>query len=257
MLGYGGTQKPTEASDYSPKKLCADLAALLDLLEIKSAVLIGHDWGSFMVGRFALWYPDRILALAMLSIPYTPPSPKFIPLEALVQHLPNLGYQIYLASSKSVSDVQAHLKKFLSLVFATDMTSFFALEKALLHGPDAASSDILTDKEFNHYHTELSKGMSGPLNYYRTSKLRHEEEIGLPTELRKDLPFIHIWGTKDPATLPLAIANSKKFISKYQDITLEGKGHWLMVEAKDEITESILKWLDGLTPAELHRSEKL
>ena len=86
MLGYGGTQKPIKASEYSAKKICADLAALLDLLEIKSAVchyenktvhkrflllifssqvVIGHDWGSFIVGRFALWYPDRILALAM------------------------------------------------------------------------------------------------------------------------------------------------------------------------------------------------
>jgi soluble epoxide hydrolase/lipid-phosphate phosphatase len=81
MLGYGGTQKPIEASDYSSKKICADLAALLDLLEIKCAVcmketvhndsmlifsqvIIGHDWGSFIVGRFALWYPNRILALA-------------------------------------------------------------------------------------------------------------------------------------------------------------------------------------------------
>ena len=83
MLGYGGTQKPIDASEYSTKKLCADLAALLDLLEIKSAVcsmtkpfngfqgliysqvIIGHDWGSFIVGRFALWHPNRILALVM------------------------------------------------------------------------------------------------------------------------------------------------------------------------------------------------
>ena len=82
MLGYGGTQKPIEASDYSAKKICADLAAILDLLEIKRAVcmkepvhndsmlifsqvIIGHDWGSFIVGRFALWHPNRILALAM------------------------------------------------------------------------------------------------------------------------------------------------------------------------------------------------
>lgn len=38
MLGYGGTDKPSEASEYSTKKLCADLAALLDLLNIKRAV---------------------------------------------------------------------------------------------------------------------------------------------------------------------------------------------------------------------------
>lgn len=28
-------------------------------------VLIGHDWGSFIAGRFALWFPDRISALVM------------------------------------------------------------------------------------------------------------------------------------------------------------------------------------------------
>lgn len=38
MLGYGGTDKPTEASEYSTKKLCADLVALLDLLGVRKAV---------------------------------------------------------------------------------------------------------------------------------------------------------------------------------------------------------------------------
>ena len=28
-------------------------------------VIIGHDWGSFISGRFALWHPDRVLALSM------------------------------------------------------------------------------------------------------------------------------------------------------------------------------------------------
>lgn len=38
MLGYGGTSKPMDAEQYSTKKLSADLAALLDALEIKKAV---------------------------------------------------------------------------------------------------------------------------------------------------------------------------------------------------------------------------
>lgn len=38
MLGYGGTDKPEDASEYSTKKLCADLAALLDILDVKQAV---------------------------------------------------------------------------------------------------------------------------------------------------------------------------------------------------------------------------
>lgn len=125
-------------------------------------------------------------------------------------------------------------------------------------------------QEFNYYHAELSKGMVGPLNYYRTTKFRHDDElgkfmvflfitssiniiykccinVGLSADLRSDLPFLLIWGTKDPTAIPFAITSSRKYISRYQDIALEGRGHWLMVEAKDDITESVVKWLEGLT----------
>lgn len=40
MLGYGGTEKPTDASEYSTRKLCSDLASLLELLGVKRAVSI-------------------------------------------------------------------------------------------------------------------------------------------------------------------------------------------------------------------------
>ena len=65
MLGYGGTDKPHDPAEYTTKKLCNDLAALLDLLDVRKAVLIGHDWGAYVVGRFALWHPQRLLALVM------------------------------------------------------------------------------------------------------------------------------------------------------------------------------------------------
>jgi len=38
MLGYGGTDKPRAADEYSTKKLCADLAALLDVIGVSKAV---------------------------------------------------------------------------------------------------------------------------------------------------------------------------------------------------------------------------
>ena len=44
MLGYGGTSKLTQPEEYSTKKLCADLAALLDLLGVRKAVCSMHLW---------------------------------------------------------------------------------------------------------------------------------------------------------------------------------------------------------------------
>lgn len=63
MLGYGRTDKPKNAAEYSTKNLCADLAALLDLIHVRKAVVIGHDWGAATVWRFALYYPERLHAL--------------------------------------------------------------------------------------------------------------------------------------------------------------------------------------------------
>jgi soluble epoxide hydrolase / lipid-phosphate phosphatase len=38
MLGYGGTDKPLAVEEYSIQKLCADLAALLDIVGVPKAV---------------------------------------------------------------------------------------------------------------------------------------------------------------------------------------------------------------------------
>ncbi len=37
-LGYGGTDKPEDASEYSAKKIANDIAALMDLLQLPKAV---------------------------------------------------------------------------------------------------------------------------------------------------------------------------------------------------------------------------
>jgi soluble epoxide hydrolase/lipid-phosphate phosphatase len=38
MLGCGCTDKPIEESEYTPRKICADLASLLDLLAVEKTV---------------------------------------------------------------------------------------------------------------------------------------------------------------------------------------------------------------------------
>ena len=38
MLGYGGTDKPQDAEEYSTRRLSADLAALLDVVGVHRAV---------------------------------------------------------------------------------------------------------------------------------------------------------------------------------------------------------------------------
>ncbi|KAG5722020.1 Epoxide hydrolase 2, partial [Termitomyces sp. T112] len=173
-----------DPSDYSTQRLCADLAALLDLLSVQRAVVIGHDWGAFTAARFALWHPERLLSLILLSVPYTPPSRTYMSIEDVVQRVPNLAYQAYFANPASTAPIENDLHNFLSIVFRTqeDQEKPAASRGFLLKWfRDTANTQeepsVLNDKEFQIYLDVLSKGgMNGPLNYYRTSKHRHEEE---------------------------------------------------------------------------------
>jgi len=52
------------------------------------------------------------IRLARMSVPYTPPLPVYIPLEELARRIPNLGYQVYLASEESTSEIEAQVRPF-------------------------------------------------------------------------------------------------------------------------------------------------
>lgn len=44
MLGYGGTSKPLETSEYVYGKSAKDLVDIVDAEKVEKVVAIGHDW---------------------------------------------------------------------------------------------------------------------------------------------------------------------------------------------------------------------
>lgn len=44
MLGYGGTDKPTDPVEYLPSLMAKDMTDILDAEGIASVIAIGHDW---------------------------------------------------------------------------------------------------------------------------------------------------------------------------------------------------------------------
>ena len=63
--GHGDAGRP--ADGYRPRDLAADVAQLMDLLGIASAVLVGHSMGASVALRFALDHPERTLGVALLG----------------------------------------------------------------------------------------------------------------------------------------------------------------------------------------------
>jgi non-heme chloroperoxidase len=70
--GHGEASKPT--SGYRLHNLAADVAAFMDILELESAVVVGHSMGSAVVQRFAMDYPDKTLGLTLVGTCVTKPG---------------------------------------------------------------------------------------------------------------------------------------------------------------------------------------
>src|SRR3954452_7989814 len=72
VRGYGGSSKPHEIAAYTMRNLASDVAAAIDQLGNGKAILFGHDWGAPIVWNTALLHPDKVTAVAGLSVPFFP-----------------------------------------------------------------------------------------------------------------------------------------------------------------------------------------
>ena len=72
MRGYGASYVLADVSLYTALHTVGDLVGVLDALDIRSAVLVGHDWGADVVQKAMAMRPDRFCAVISLSIPFVP-----------------------------------------------------------------------------------------------------------------------------------------------------------------------------------------
>ena len=75
VRGYGGSSAPPEPERYTLRELAGDVAAVAAALDDEPIVVVGHDWGAPIVWHAAIRHPDRVRAVAGLSVPHTPILP--------------------------------------------------------------------------------------------------------------------------------------------------------------------------------------
>lgn len=106
--------------------------------------------------------------------------------------------------------------------------------------------------------------MEGPLNYYRTTKLRYEEEKGKSVHLTSTkkipergksvldsglplIPRMFIYGSSDRSCTEQHLRIMQRFAPQVKVVRLERVAHWVMVEARDQITDLITEFVYDLT----------
>src|SRR6185369_13921575 len=63
--GHGGSSKLYDPADYHTTKMAADVAALLDHLEIERADVMGYSMGARIAAFLALEYPGRVRSMVL------------------------------------------------------------------------------------------------------------------------------------------------------------------------------------------------
>jgi len=93
---YRGTGRSSKPSiDYTTRMFCDDAVALLDLLKVKDAIVLGHSMGGRVAQLLALEYPERVKKLILASTGAAFPGGAGLPLQ-MCKEMIEWGYEKYL-----------------------------------------------------------------------------------------------------------------------------------------------------------------
>jgi pimeloyl-ACP methyl ester carboxylesterase len=263
VRGYGGSDKPQPVEAYSIKEMTADIAGLIEGLGEKQAILIGHDWGAPIVWNTSLFFPDKVRAVAGLSVPFTGrgPAPRIEIFRNIYKD--RFFYQIYfqepgVAEKELEADVHTSLKKIYYWISGEGVKTAPKLNK----GPDAKLLDgmsepaalpaWLTAEDLDYYTGEFQKsGFRGPLNRYRNSHLDFAQQADI-ADRRIEQPVAFIVGSLDPVLaffpgVDLVAMMREKVADLRLARIIDGAGHWVQQERPIEVNAALLEFLKGLS----------
>ena len=63
--GYSPSDIPSDPNDYSQKRACDDIRAVMDALQIEEAHIVGLSMGGFATLHFGFDYPEKALSLVV------------------------------------------------------------------------------------------------------------------------------------------------------------------------------------------------
>lgn len=259
MRGYGRTSQPTDISAYSIDHLAGDLHGILDDIGADRAVFIGHDWGAEVVWNLSVLAPERMAAVAGLSVPFRPRTP--VPPTDLFRNLfgDNFFYILYfqepgVADAELNADPVKTIRHFIAAGSGeagnfADMASMMepAEGKGLL---DRFPAEVripswMTESDVAVFVEHYSRtGFTGGLNYYRNFD-RNWELLEPVADRKVEMPAAFLTGSNDVgAVIPMA---GEEWVPDLRvNETLPGAGHWLHQQRPEEVNRLLVDFLAGL-----------
>ncbi|HEY7934085.1 MAG TPA: alpha/beta hydrolase [Solirubrobacteraceae bacterium] len=241
MRGYGDSSAPVEVEAYDIVSLCGDLCGLLDALGAESAVFIGHDWGANLVWHMAVFHPERVRAVAGLSVPFVPRAPA-PPIPIMRRHL---GEDFYIVWFQQPGVADEALARDVRRTLSTSRQ--WTAQWAEDDGRNSKVSPWLTDADFEVYVEAFQRtGFTGGLNWYRNID-RNWELTAPVAERRIDQPALFLTGELDPVRRFMPAETMQGWVTDLRaQIVVAGAGHWVQQQSAAEVNAALLGFLDEI-----------
>ncbi|KAI1267191.1 alpha/beta-hydrolase [Xylariaceae sp. FL1019] len=217
ILGFGETSAPADLEAYNFKDITSDIIELLDAEDVQTAIGVGHDLGTTILSRLALYYPGRFTKLAFLSVGYDAPGTSF-DIDAInagdwpVLGYTRFGYWYFFNSYDGAQWLSESEKAAWLQSFDDPRTIAGALNhyKARLRGVQAADEAHVTDEE-------------------RALKV----------------PVLTVGGERDMVSLAdTVVAGTKPWATAGYVEKAVDAGHWVTLETAREIGDILLVFAD-------------
>ncbi len=244
LRGYGASSRPRDAGAYDVLTLCADLAGLLDDAGAADAIFVGHDWGASLVWQMALLHPERVRAVAGLSVPASPRAPA-PPISILRRRLGDDFYMCWFQEPGGADAVLARDVRRTLLTDATDASSWS-------RGPDERlpARPWQSEEDLTVFVEAFEKtGFTGGLNYYRNID-RNWSLTGHLAGRSIDRPSLFVTGSEDPVAGFMTAGRLESVLTDLRGVVvLDGAGHWIQQERPDDVTAALLRFFATLDSA--------
>jgi pimeloyl-ACP methyl ester carboxylesterase len=240
MRGYGSSSAPTEIEAYDILSLCGDMAGLLDAVGEQQAVFVGHDWGANVTWWMAAIHPERVRAVAGLSVPFVPRAPA-APIPIMRAHLGEEFYIVWF-QEPGVADEALSRDVRRTLTTSRVWTAQWAEEE----GADTKRADWLSEEELAVYVEAFTRtGFTGGLNWYRN--IDRNRELTAPYERKIEQPAMFLTGELDPVQnfMPAEAMNGWVTDLRAQ-IIVPGAGHWVQQQAPEAVNTALLDFLQSI-----------
>jgi soluble epoxide hydrolase/lipid-phosphate phosphatase len=265
LLGYNGTDKPTDPAEYGWDKMTKDLMEIIDTEKADKVISIGHDWGSACAARLYNYNPTRVVGIVLLNVAYTAPSRKPFSLDAVnamtkqVFGYATFNYWYLLTAPDGPQVLKDNLDRLFHAMHGTTETM-----KEIFTGPGAMREYLTNgnggkENELRPYAKapgfkqafidRMSRdGFEGALCWYKaaTENVHYEADKDLPESVDKvDVPLLFIGATDDVVCRAEAIYPPIQagLLPMLEQAKMVDAAHWTPYEAPDEVASDIESWL--------------